>query len=111
MTCTAEQAARPPLTRRDLAEIQAQIPEWQLLDGRLVRRFETSDFIASLALVNDIARIANEQGHFPDIRITEYRYVDIIWYTYRSGGLTRNDVIMAARVSALTRERDLEASP
>lgn len=107
MTCTPDQEGLSPLTRREIADLKSQVPDWGLLEGRLIRRFETANFMDSIELVTEIARIAKEQEHYPDIRITEYRHVDVIWYSYRYGGITQNDLIMAAKVSAFARTRSL----
>lgn len=107
MACTPDQEGLTPLTRREMATLKSQVPDWRLEEGCLIRRFETANFMDSVELVTEIARIAKEQEHYPDIRITEYRYVDVIWYSYRYGGITQNDLIMAAKVSAFARTRRL----
>ncbi len=45
------------------------------------------------------------ENHIPDISIRMGRIVDVAWYTYAIGGLSRNDFIMAARLSEWLRYR------
>jgi len=51
--------------------------------------------------MNEIATLGIQEGHMPDITLRESRYVTVSFYTYAAGGLTRNDFIMAAKVSTL----------
>jgi 4a-hydroxytetrahydrobiopterin dehydratase len=39
-----------------------------------------------------------EEGHFPDICVSQGRYVDILLYTYAIGGLSLNDFTLAVKI-------------
>jgi 4a-hydroxytetrahydrobiopterin dehydratase len=108
MQCTADQDRISPLTRREIAEFRDEIPEWEIKDGRLFRRFARETFLDSVALLNEVAALAENQGHYPDICIREYRYVEIALYTHSAGGLTLNDFIMAAKLTAMEFSRRIE---
>jgi 4a-hydroxytetrahydrobiopterin dehydratase len=45
--------------------------------------------------------LAAQEGHYPDICITESRHVEVSFYTYPAGGLTLNDFIMAAKLNEM----------
>ena len=100
MTCTPHIEGICPLTRKEVFDLRHEIPGWSLTDGRLVRRFSLKNFQECLDFIGEIAGLATRQGHFPDIAITEQRYVEIAWYSYACGGLTLNDFIMAAKINA-----------
>jgi len=94
-----------PLTRREIADLLPEIPGWSLEDGRLVAQFACKEFCDAVAFFQEIARFSARESHHPDISIHKGRIVDVAWYTYAIGGLSRNDFIMAARLSEWLRCR------
>jgi 4a-hydroxytetrahydrobiopterin dehydratase len=100
MKCVACRGGEPTLTDIEIAELQPQVPEWQLkeVDGmkRLERVFKFKNFAQALEFTNKIGAIAEEENHHPLI-ITEWGRVTLNWWTHKIGGLHRNDFIMAAR--------------
>ena len=88
-----------PLTRREIVDLLPGVPGWSFEDGRLVARFVCKNFCDAVKLLQGISRFSAREGHLPDIGITKGRTVDVAWYTYAIGGLSRNDFIMAARLS------------
>ncbi|WP_292519088.1 4a-hydroxytetrahydrobiopterin dehydratase [Methanoculleus sp.] len=107
----SSEATRPdvadtaPLTRREIADLLLEVPDWSLEDGRLSARFACKGFSEALHFLGEIAAFAAREKHLPDIGIRENRIVDVAWYTYAIGGLSRNDFIMAARLSERLRSR------
>ncbi|KUG20646.1 pterin-4-alpha-carbinolamine dehydratase [hydrocarbon metagenome] len=97
--CLPDGPGRPPLTRREVFDLLHEVPGWSLEGGYLVRRFDCKTIPASLEFVTDLIDLAGREGHYPDISIQRERLVEVAWYTYPSGGLTRNDFIMAARLN------------
>jgi 4a-hydroxytetrahydrobiopterin dehydratase len=88
-----------PLTRREIGELLKEVPEWKLEDGHLYKRFSCRDYRECIQFTNDVVGIAFNEGHFPDICITQGRYVDVLLYTYSIGGLSWNDFILAAKIT------------
>lgn len=99
--CTAYRAGSPPITRKEALALANRVPGWSLENGRLTRRFGLPDSSLCVEFVNRVAALGIQEGHMPDITLRESRYVTVSFYTYAAGGLTRNDFIMAAKVSAL----------
>ena len=99
--CTTYKAGSPPLTRKETMELLGQIPGWSLDAGHIKKTFQKSDAADCIAFFNEIAALANEEGHFPDICMRESRFIEVSLYTYPAGGLTRNDFILAARLNAI----------
>jgi len=102
--CVACRAGEPTLTDAEIAELQPQLPDWQLkeVEGmrRLERVFKFKNFAQALEFTNKIGAIAEEENHHPLI-ITEWGKVTINWWTHKIGGLHKNDFIMAARSDEL----------
>ncbi len=67
---------------------------------KLQKTFVFDDFIGAMAFVNKVARVAEEEGHHPDIYIY-YNKVVLELYTHAVKGLFENDFILAAKINAL----------
>lgn len=74
---------------------------WAVLPGRgLVRVVETGGFRAGFALVANVARVAEELQHDPEITLRRDE-VEITLNTYEIGGITQGDIVMAQAIDAL----------
>src|SRR5205823_6565585 len=95
-------AGVPPVSRAEAERRLRETPGWTLdADAtRIERTFKTADFAAALALVEQIAAIAEAEGHHPDIGFG-WGYCRVVFYTHKIKGLHENDFIMAAKVNAL----------
>ena len=61
------------------------------------RELRFKSYLAGIAFVNEIARIAEDMNHHPDIQIG-WRKVTLRISTHSAGGLTALDVEFASRV-------------
>ena len=95
--CTPQRVA---LT--DLTEWLPQVPGWSAdAEGSLIGcRFGFANFYQTMAFVNAVAEIAHAQDHHPDMMVG-YDAVTLSFTTHSAGGLSVNDFICAAQVSAL----------
>lgn len=86
------------------------LPDWRWLLNALHGRFSTGDFATGAAFVAAIAEIADELNHHPDIDL-RYGHVTIVMSSHDVGGVTRRDVELATRISALADASSLSAEP
>lgn len=77
------------------------LPAWRVEGKSLVRGVRLRDFAAAVAVVQEIARVAEAEGHHPDLHITGYRDLRIELSTHSVGGLSHNDVILARLLEPL----------
>jgi 4a-hydroxytetrahydrobiopterin dehydratase len=100
--CLACEAGIPPLSREKIQSLLKQIPEWELsADNKFIyRRYSFKGFYKTMAFVNAVAWIANQENHHPDITLG-YNYCVINYTTHAIEGLSENDFICAAKVNAL----------
>lgn len=102
--CEACRADAPRVTDAELAELIAQIPDWQpvVIDGvlQLRREFRFRNFVDALAFTNRVGALAEETGHHPAL-LTEWGKVTVNWWTHKIRGLHRNDFILAAKTDQL----------
>ncbi|MEO8741272.1 MAG: 4a-hydroxytetrahydrobiopterin dehydratase [Casimicrobiaceae bacterium] len=73
---------------------------WNHAGGRLRKTYRFADFYRTMAFVNAIAWMANQQNHHPDLSV-HYNHVVVDWSTHDAGGATLNDCICAARTEQL----------
>lgn len=99
-SCTPCKAGAPKLTPAQIADYARQLPDWNVVVEDGVSRFEKSfdfpDFASALDYTMRIGRLAEEEGHHPEI-LTAWGKVTLHWWTHKIGGLHINDAIMAAR--------------
>jgi 4a-hydroxytetrahydrobiopterin dehydratase len=106
MKCTACRGGEPTLTAAEIAQLRQQVPHWSVVekggDGikRLERSLKFKDFAQALEFTNKVGKIAEREGHHPDI-LTEWGKVTVTWWTHAINGLHKNDFIMAAKTDEL----------
>jgi 4a-hydroxytetrahydrobiopterin dehydratase len=88
--CVACRRDAPTATDEEIADLHAQVPDWDLieLDGikRLQRIFPADDFAQALAFTTQVG---------------EWGRTTVTWWTHKIKGLHRNDFIMAAKTDEL----------
>lgn len=100
--CTDCKPGTPPLPGSDLDRLIADVDDdWEIKDGtRLVRTASFKNFRQPFAVATEIAMLAENQGHHPDLKI-EWGKLTIELTTHVAKGLTENDFIMAAKIDRL----------
>lgn len=94
----------PALYSADQAIAQlAHLEDWYLVcEGQRIRRdYTTKNFLAGLALFEEVARLAEIENHHPDLHLEGYRNVSLVLWTHTIGGLSVNDFILAAKINGL----------
>jgi|TARA_B110000495_G_C22419047_1_gene265405 4a-hydroxytetrahydrobiopterin dehydratase len=78
-------------------------PDWGLDDDAkwISRDIVCKNFLEVMEKVNQIAEIAESEGHHPDLHITGYRKLRIDLSTHAIGGLSENDFILAAKIDQI----------
>ncbi len=102
-TCVPCRGGVPPLAGQELAQLQRQVPGWDVIQEHHLHKTHTfPDFKRALAFVNRVGELAEEQGHHPDIFLT-WGKVEITIWTHKIDGLTESDFILAAKIDQLPR--------
>ena len=74
---------------------------WEEVDGKLELVVKKKDFVEAMAFVNQVADIAEELNHHPDIDI-RWNTVTLRLSTHSAGNVvTDNDRDLAARIDGL----------
>jgi 4a-hydroxytetrahydrobiopterin dehydratase len=101
MRCAPADESTPPLPRDEVMRLATGLdPAWRVFDDRLVREFAFPTFGAAFGLATRIALLAEGQNHHPALEVAWGR-LSVTWTTDAIGGLSANDLIMAAKVDRL----------
>ncbi len=90
----------PRLSDAALAADLAALPGWERDGDAIAKTFRFGDYRATIAFVNRVAAIANEEDHHPDLSV-HYDHCVVTYSTHSAGGVTENDCICAAKVERL----------
>jgi 4a-hydroxytetrahydrobiopterin dehydratase len=91
----------PRLKTRAIKKLSAEVPEWKVVKERwLRRRYDFRNFRDALAFVRRVARVAETEGHHPDVSFG-WGYCELTIYTHAVGGLTESDFVLAAKIDRL----------
>lgn len=103
--CKPCTGSTPRLGAAEVARLLAELPHWARAEDEeaIERRFQVKNFQAALDLVNQIGRLAEAEGHHPDLHLTGYNHLRVVLATHAIGGLSENDFILAAKIDRLGR--------
>mgnify|MGYP001584084917 CR=1 FL=1 len=103
--CVPCEEGTPPLTKAQAEKYLKEVPKWELVEDsgklKIRRRFQFDTYLVGIDFVNKVAKLAEVEGHHPDIFIG-YKRVTVNLITHAIGGLSENDFIMAAKINQLT---------
>lgn len=88
------------LAEGQVKDLSREVPDWSLRDSVIERDYKFKGFDQAMEFVNEVAEVAASEDHHPDICVS-YNKVSLRLTTHKAGGLTRNDFIMAAKISEL----------
>ena len=90
-------------------EASRALPGWRYLLGRMQLTVDAGGFNEALSLVNDVAALANDHDHHPEIDL-RYNLVHLAMASHDVGAITDRDVALGQAISSLLEERGLAAS-
>lgn len=88
------------LDEHALHEAMADHPHWSVEDGSLQRSVQAPTFLDGINLVVQVARVAEQRDHHPDIDV-RWTTVTFRCSTHSAGGITGADVELAAAIDDL----------
>lgn len=101
--CVPCEGGTQPLDAAQAEKLLQQLDDgWSLAeDGTELRNdFNFKGFYKTMAFVNAVAWIANQENHHPDLEVG-YNHCLVRFMTHAIGGLSENDFICAAKVDQL----------
>jgi 4a-hydroxytetrahydrobiopterin dehydratase len=100
--CHAVPQGSAPLASHEIAQLLTAIPGWATTAEAttLWRLFHFNNYYETIAFVNALAWIANQEDHHPELEVS-YNQCKVYFNTHTVKGLSENDFICAAKVNQL----------
>ncbi len=101
-SCVPCRGGVPPLKGATLTGLRHALGNgWKVVRSHhLEKEFTFKDFKEALAFTNRVGRLAERQGHHPDLYLAWGRVKVTLW-THKIGGLTESDFVLAAKIEGL----------
>ena len=72
--CVPCEGGVPPIAQEKALELVKELPGWTLSSSRSISaEFIMKNFMSAITFINAIAKLAESQGHHPDLHLTGYR--------------------------------------
>ncbi len=100
--CKACEGGVSPLDRKEAEYYVKKVEGWELNEQatEIKRTFAFKNYYHTMAFVNALAYIANQENHHPDLEVSYNRCL-VKYTTHAIAGLSENDFICAAKTDAL----------
>ena len=101
--CIPCQAGEPKLQNDQIQKYLTKVNGWYYKSkpDKIIKELQFKDFNEAVIFFNKVAKLAEYEGHHPDISIYSYYKLRIELWTHKIGGLHENDFIMAAKIDKL----------
>lgn len=98
--CIACEGGMPPMPRFLIKKYLKQVKNWKLNNNHIYKEFKFKNFKEALKFVNKVGKIAEKEGHHPDIYFT-WGKCKIELFTHAVKGLSENDFILASKIDKI----------
>ena len=99
--CIPCEGGTPPMEKGKIEEYLQEVAGWELKESKVIFKiFGFKSFKEAIDFVNQVATIAEQEQHHPNIYI-HYRKVTLELTTHAIHGLSENDFIMASKIDAM----------
>ena len=100
--CVPCEGGTVPLLKPRVDELLKEVKDWSVSDdGKSISRtIKFKDFLEAMHFANNIAQVAEIEGHHPDL-LVKWGSVGITLSTHSIGGLSENDFILASKIDEL----------
>lgn len=98
--CGPCEGGTPKFDEKQIRKYLKKIDSWEYQDDRLHKSLTFFDFAEAMGFVNQMADLAEDEGHHPDFCV-HWNQVNVVIWTHAIGGLSENDFILASKIDAL----------
>ena len=100
--CTVCQVGAPKLKGNEIKSYLTKLSKgWKTVKNHHIEKeFIFKNFKEALEFTNKVGKIAEKEGHHPDIHLS-WGKVKVITYTHKINGLHENDFILAAKIDGI----------
>lgn len=88
------------LTKAEVLKKMNDFQDWtESKEGSAIEKKLTfENFTDAVCFLNQVAEIAEQENHHPDLHLTNYKHLRIVLSTHSDGGLTRKDFNVAEKI-------------
>lgn len=103
--CVSCEGGTLPLGPLEIKKYLSEVKAWKIdRDKKSISRdFEFNDFAEAVDFVDEVAHLAEAEGHHPNIFLHDWNEVRLTLATHTIGGLSENDFILAAKIDRIKR--------
>jgi 4a-hydroxytetrahydrobiopterin dehydratase len=107
--CVPCEGGTKPLDLAAAQKYLALVPLWQLDQGNgaITREIVFKDFASAINFINQLAALAEVEGHHPDFCLFSWNHVKLTLSTHAIKGLSENDFILAVKTDQLLKKYPL----
>lgn len=98
--CVPCEGGVPRLSPEAVKNLLAEVSNWEFVEDRIHKTFKFKKFMGSIQFVDEMAKLAEAEGHHPNFCVN-FREVEVTIWTHAIGGLSENDFILAAKIDTL----------
>ena len=98
--CKPCEGGTPALSEKEIKAQLSKVPGWAYLKGEIVKVYTFKNFRHTMAFVNAVANIADEEDHHPEMEVG-YKTCKVRYSTHAIKGISENDFICAAKIEQL----------
>ncbi len=99
--CVPCEGGVPRLSRNQSKIFLKKLKSWKLSGNKILKNYKFRDFKAVMKFVNLVSKVAEAEGHHPDILIYSWNKLKLTIYTHAIKGLSENDFILAAKIDSI----------
>jgi 4a-hydroxytetrahydrobiopterin dehydratase len=101
--CIVCEGGESPLKKKEIKPYLKQTTGWipDKKNKYIEKEFEFKNFVKAISFIKKVAKVAEKEGHHPDIFLHDYKKVKIILTTHAIKGLSENDFIEAAKINKI----------
>lgn len=91
----------PLLSKKDINRKLQPLTHWELTDNQITRNYVHLNWVEAIRFVSEVAELAEDLDHHPDILIHSWNNVAVTLSTHSEGGLTDKDFRLAEKIEDL----------
>lgn len=96
-----ERTPSEKLPPEKISESIALLSGWSYSENCISKEYAFRNFRQAINFINAVADLAETHDHHPDLLLSKYKFVTVIFSTHSAGGVTENDLEMAGLVEAI----------
>ena len=79
--------------------------EWKMQVSYLIREFRFPGFVSAINFINQVAELAENQNHHPDILLHNYNQIEIRLTSHQKKRVTEKDIQLASAIDKINTSR------